>query len=204
MISARAKFVLGPTGSGKSVLCNHLIRQYLEQGAHTMITDMGNSYRQLCQLYGGHYFAYSLEKPMGFNPFWLAEGEVLDVEKRQFIIELILVLLKQPGETLQRSEYVALSNTVDGYFKWAGTNKEFPCFNGFYAWVRDHFSSRLSREGVTDKQFDLQNFLYVLRPYYLGGEYDYLLNSRERLDFLHERMIVFELDEIKGAHEMVA
>jgi conjugation system TraG family ATPase len=37
----------------------------------------------------------------------------------------------------------------------------------------------------------------VLRPYYKGGEFDYLLNATENLDLLKERFIVFELDNIK-------
>ncbi|RYD93661.1 MAG: TraG family conjugative transposon ATPase, partial [Sphingobacteriales bacterium] len=45
--------------------------------------------------------------------------------------------------------------------------------------------------------FDLSNLLYVLRPYYRGGEFDYLLNATENLDLLQQRFIVFELDNIK-------
>ena len=37
----------------------------------------------------------------------------------------------------------------------------------------------------------------MLRPYYRGGEFDYLLNATENLDLLKERFIVFELDNIK-------
>jgi len=40
-------------------------------------------------------------------------------------------------------------------------------------------------------------FLYVLKPYYKGGEYDFLLNSDKQLDLLNKRFIVFELDNIK-------
>jgi len=197
MISARAKFILGPTGSGKSFLSLHMVRCYLEQGAHVLITDMGNSYKQLCELYSGRYFSYSLDKPIGFNPFWLNEGEVLDIEKRQFIIELILVLLKQPGETLQRSEWVALSNMVEGYFAFTETRHKFRCFNSLYEWIKDQFAPQLTRDRVTGKQFDLPNFLYVLRPYYRGGEYEFLLNAHEQPDLLYGQLIVFELDEIK-------
>jgi conjugation system TraG family ATPase len=50
---------------------------------------------------------------------------------------------------------------------------------------------------VKEKDFDVSNFLYVLRPYYKGGEFDYLLNARKNLDLLNERFIVFELDNIK-------
>ena len=32
----RNKFVLGPSGSGKSFFMNHLVRQYYEQGTHVM------------------------------------------------------------------------------------------------------------------------------------------------------------------------
>ena len=37
----------------------------------------------------------------------------------------------------------------------------------------------------------------MLRPYYKGGEFDYLLNAKENLDLLQQRFIVFELDNIK-------
>jgi conjugation system TraG family ATPase len=37
----------------------------------------------------------------------------------------------------------------------------------------------------------------VLRPYYKGGEFDYLLNGRENLDLLDQPFIVVELDNIK-------
>jgi len=44
---------------------------------------------------------------------------------------------------------------------------------------------------------DSSNFLYVLRPYYKHGEFDYLLNATENLELLHQQFIVFELDNIK-------
>ncbi len=57
--------------------------------------------------------------------------------------------------------------------------------------------SVLKEHKVKDKDFDIDNFLYVLRPYYKGGEFDYLLNANENLDLLQQRFIVFELDNIK-------
>ena len=44
----RNKFVLGPSGSGKSFFMNQLVRQYYEQGAHVVLVDTGNSYQGLC------------------------------------------------------------------------------------------------------------------------------------------------------------
>lgn len=43
----RNKFVLGPSGSGKSFFMNHLVRQYYEQGTHVVLVDTGNSYQSL-------------------------------------------------------------------------------------------------------------------------------------------------------------
>ncbi|MFQ8806342.1 MAG: hypothetical protein ACLR8Y_16210 [Alistipes indistinctus] len=37
----------------------------------------------------------------------------------------------------------------------------------------------------------------MLEPYYKGGEYDYLLNSERKIDLLHKRFVVFELDNIR-------
>ena len=73
----------------------------------------------------------------------------------------------------------------------------FPCFNSFYEFLKDEFVAILTHDKVKEKDFDVTNFLYVLRPYYKGGEFDYLLNATENLELLTERFIVFELDNIK-------
>lgn len=50
VITNRNKFVLGPSGSGKSFFMNHLVRQYHEQGTHIVLVDTGNSYQGLCEM----------------------------------------------------------------------------------------------------------------------------------------------------------
>ena len=49
IITNRNKFILGPSGSGKSFFTNHLVRNYYEQGAHILLVDTGNSYQGLCR-----------------------------------------------------------------------------------------------------------------------------------------------------------
>ncbi len=49
-ITNRNKFILGPSGSGKSFFTNHMVRQYYEQGTHVLLVDTGNSYQGLCNL----------------------------------------------------------------------------------------------------------------------------------------------------------
>ncbi|KAA6305284.1 hypothetical protein EZS27_043064, partial [termite gut metagenome] len=70
-------------------------------------------------------------------------------------------------------------------------------FNTFYEFTGSEYREVLKGKNVREKDFDIDNFLNVLEPYYSGGEYDYLLNSEKQLDLLSKRFIVFELDNIK-------
>lgn len=194
----RNKFILGPSGSGKSFFTNHLVRSYYEQGTHIVLVDVGHSYKGLCEMVKGYYFTYDEKNPIRFNPFHIGEGDTLDTEKKESIKTLLLALWKKDNETFNRSEYVALSNALQLYYeKLAKEPALFPCFNSFYGFLRDEFVGILENDRVKEKDFDVGNFLYVLRPYYQGGEFDYLLNATENLDMLTERFIVFELDNIK-------
>ncbi|GGB20097.1 TraG family conjugative transposon ATPase [Puia dinghuensis] len=192
-------FVLSGSGGGKSFFMNHLVREYYDRGTHIVLVDVGHSYEIQCALHGGYYFTYREDDPICFNPFYIGAGDVLDTEKRESIKTLLLALWKKSSEGHNRAEYVALSNALQGYFeKIARERTIFPCFDSFYEYLKDEFTVVLAADGVKDKDFDLANFLYVLRPFYKGGEFDYLLNARANLDLLQERFIVFELDNIKS------
>jgi conjugation system TraG family ATPase len=194
----RNKFILGPSGSGKSFFTNHMVRSYYEQGTHIVLVDVGHSYKGLCDMVNGYYFTYDEKNPIRFNPFYIGEGDNLDTEKKESIKTLLLALWKKDDETFNRSEYVALSNSLQLYYEKLEKNTAiFPCFNSFYEFLKDDFVPILESDKVKEKDFDVNNFLYVLRPYYKGGEFDYLLNATENLDLLNERLIVFELDNIK-------
>lgn len=196
--SNRNKAVFGASGSGKSVFMNHLMRSYFEQEAHCVIVDVGGSYKGLCDLLGGYYFTYEEKKPIRFNPFYISPSDVLDTEKKESIKTLLLALWKKDDEQFRRSEYVALSNALTNYFDHLQRHPDiFPGFNSFYEYLQTSFLQSLKTDKVKEKDFDVDNFLYVLRPYYAGGEFDYLLNATENLDVLQQRFIVFELDNVK-------
>lgn len=198
IITNRNKFILGPSGSGKSFFTNHMERSYYEQNAHIVLVDVGHSYKGLCDMVNGYYFTYTTENPIRFNPFFIGEGDALDTEKKESIKTLLLALWKKDDESFRRSEYVALSNVIAGYYSHLESKDDvFPGFNSFYEFLRDEYVQVLKDDHVKERDFDIDNFLYVLRPYYEGGEFDYLLNATENLDLLQERFIVFELDNIK-------
>ncbi len=204
IITNRNKFILGPSGSGKSFFTNHMCHQYYEQGTHIVLVDTGNSYQGLCNLINrktngqdGVYFTYTEENPISFNPFF-TDDNVFDIEKRESIKTLILTLWKRDNEPPSRAEEVALSNAVSQYIDKLKTDRKLiPSFNTFYEFVRDDYKKVLEEKKVREKDFDIANFLNVLEPYYRGGEYDFLLNSDKQLDLLSKRFIVFEIDAIK-------
>lgn len=205
IITNRNKFILGPSGSGKSFFTNHLVRQYYEQGAHILLVDTGNSYQGLCWMIhdrtngkDGIYITYEEDNPISFNPFYTESGK-FDVEKRDSINTLILTLWKREDESPKRSEEVALSGAVNAYIRKISENRNIrPDFNGFYEFVADDYRRMIEEKKVREKDFDIDGFLNVLEPFYRGGDYDFLLNSDKELDLTGKRFIVFELDNISS------
>ena len=199
LITNRNKFILGPSGSGKSFFTNHLMRSSFAGGAHVVIVDIGHSYRGLCEQAGGYYFTYSEDSPICFNPFFIAAGEVLDTEKKESIKTLLLALWKREGESYRQSEYVAVSNALNLYYAYLSDHPAvFACFDSFYEFLMEDFLEVLKDGRVAERNFDIDNFLFVLNPYYKNGEFGYLLNARENMDLLNQPFIVFEIDSIKS------
>ena len=132
------KFLVGPSGTGKSFFVNLIARQYYEQGTHVVIVDIGNSYKGLCELIrnrtngrDGFYFEYSENDPVSFNPFYCAD-KLYDVETRESIKTLLMTLWKRDDEPPTRAEEVALSNAVNLYLILVQNGQVIPCFNTFY------------------------------------------------------------------------
>lgn len=211
IITNRNKFVLGPSGSGKSFFMNHMVRQYYEQGSHIVLVDTGNSYQGLCELIrrktkgqDGIYFTYTEKSPISFNPFF-TDDYVFETEKMDSIVTLLMTLWKSADEKAGKTESGELGNAVSGYIRRIQEDRSItPCFNTFYEYLKDDFREELSnREIPVEKEdFNISNLLTTLRPYYKGGRYDFLLNSADELDLLSKRFIVFEIDAIKDNKEL--
>ena len=74
-----------------------------------------------------------------------------------------------------------------------------PCFDTFYEYMRDVYRQQMQERDIKvgKDDFNIDNFLTTLRQYYKGGRYDFLLNSKENIDLLGKRFIVFEIDSIR-------
>ena len=207
----RNKFVLGPSGSGKSFFMNHMVRQYYEQGTHVVLVDTGNSYQGLCEMINkktkgedGIYFTYTEDKPISFNPFY-TDDLVFDVEKKDSIKTLLLTLWKSEDDKISKTESGELGSAVTAYINRIKADRSIvPNFNTFYEFMRDTYRSELEERAikVSKEDFNIDNFLTTLRQYYSGGRFDFLLNSDKNIDLLGKRFIVFEIDAIKENKEL--
>ena len=207
----RNKFILGPSGSGKSFFTNHLVRQYYEQNTHILLIDTGNSYEGLCNLIhnkthgeDGIYYTYTDDKPISFNPFFTDDG-IFDVEKRDSIKTLLLTLWKAEDERVTKTESGELGSALAMFLdKMAKDRNIVPCFNSFYEFMRDDYRAEMANRPIPiyKQDFDIDNFLTTLRQYYHGGRYDFLLNSKENIDLLNKRFVVFEIDQVKDNREL--
>ena len=207
----RNKFILGPSGSGKSFFTNHLTRQYYEQGAHILLIDTGNSYEGLCNLIhnrthgeDGIYYTYTEEKPISFNPFFTDDG-VFDVEKKDSIKTLLLTLWKSEDDRVTKTESGELGSALSMFLEKMKKDRDIvPCFNSFYEFMRDEYRAEMAQRPIPiyKQDFDIDNFLTTLRQYYHGGRFDFLLNSRENIDLLNKRFVVFEIDAIRDNKDL--
>ena len=77
-------------------------------------------------------------------------------------------------------------------------------YTSFYEYMLNDYRKELAARDikVSRKDFNIDNFLTTLRQYYKGGRYDFLLNSKENIDLLGKRFIVFEIDSIRDNKEL--
>lgn len=195
-INNRNKFVLGPSGSGKSFFMNHLVRQYYLHDTDIVLVDTGHSYSGLCQYYKGKYITYSETQPITMNPFRINESEYNE-EKREFLKSLIGLLWKGTDGTLNQVEDSVLMSTIAAYYKeylFERRDKTQLSFNSFYEFSIEFITVLQSQERIN---FDVNEYQFILKKFYKGGEYAVILNDDIDQSLFDESFIVFEIDAIK-------
>ncbi|MFD2742433.1 TraG family conjugative transposon ATPase [Sphingobacterium populi] len=196
-INNRNKFVLGPSGSGKSFFMNALVQQYMLYNMDVVIVDTGHSYSGLCAYFGGRYITWSDTKPITMNPFAIGEDEY-NIEKKDFLVTLVCLLWKGADGTVSPVERDVISNVISAYyadcFGEKTNNIDKLDFNSFYEFALHKIPQIKSEERIP---FDLDEFRYVLKKFYRAGEFDAILNEAADSSLFSERFIVFEIDAVK-------
>jgi conjugation system TraG family ATPase len=192
-INNRNKFVLGPSGSGKSFFMNALIEQYMLYNMDMVIVDTGHSYSGLCTYYKGKYITYTDKNPITMNPFRITEAEY-NIEKKDFLCTLIGVTWKGAEGILSPVERDVIANVISAYYSQFFTDNGDLSFNTFYEFALTKVPEIKTEEKIV---FDFDEFKYVLKKFYKGGEFARLLNEDTDKSLFTERFIVYEIDSIK-------
>lgn len=193
-INNRNKFVLGPSGSGKSFFMNHIVRQYVKEDYHLILVDVGHSYSGICNYYGGTYITHSEEVQITANPFMLSKQEYNE-EKREFLKALIFVAWKKTDGVISSVEDSIMSLVIksyyDDYFKGAINELS---FHSFY-----HYSIPLIKNIITEKnlEFKIDEYSFILEQFTRDGQYGEILNKQMDSSLFDIPFIVFEIDAIK-------
>lgn len=175
-ISNRNKFVLGPSGSGKSFFTNAYVKQILNLGSDVIIVDTGHSYLGTCKYFGGRYITYREDKPITMNPFKIEEIENNE-EKRQILKSLVGLIWKGVDGYLNQVEDTILNNCITSFFTaYFSEDKSITKlkFDTFYEFAVEKIQQIMDTERV---KFDLDEFKYILKKFYKGGEYENILND---------------------------
>lgn len=195
-ITNRNKFVLGPSGTGKSFFTNRYVKQCKVLGADIVLVDTGHSYFGTCEYFKGKYITYKEDKPITMNPFRIDEIENNE-EKRQILKTLIGLLWKGTNGILSQVEDTVINRCIAAYFEDYFQRKEkvqMLCFNSFYEYAIAAIETMIAEEKIN---FDIDEFRFVLKKFYKGGEYEKILNDDFDQSLFNEPFIVFEIDSIK-------
>lgn len=130
----RNKFVLGPSGSGKSFLMNNIIEQYLTYNYDVVIVDTGDSYSGLAKYRNGKYIQYTEEKPITMNPFIMTKEE-FNIEKLEFLGNLIFLIWQGPDASLTTTQKSIIDNLLMSYYH--------QFFNGGQDWYSNKNNTEL-------------------------------------------------------------
>jgi conjugal transfer ATP-binding protein TraC len=81
--------VCGISGSGKSVLSNHIILEGLRRGSKVFVLDRGGSYRKLAELCDGQTISLDPARPLCVNPLGGERTQEQAIFETDFLSELL-------------------------------------------------------------------------------------------------------------------
>ncbi len=61
--------IAAQSGSGKSFLTNEIISSYMSEGAQVWVIDVGRSYKNICEAFGGDFMHFGASSDLCLNPF---------------------------------------------------------------------------------------------------------------------------------------
>ena len=193
-ITARNVAIIAPTGSGKSVLLNHITRQSIEMDFRMAGIDLGNSLETIFHLYPEKtaHIQYEEGRPLGLNPFLVRKPSDVTADKIQSLADFCFILWKK-DELEAGDERVSMYKVLQDFYGSRPGDLSFP---NFHAYVKES-KDLLERLDIEKRFFDRDHFVHVTSEY-ATGMFRSLLDDKNQSFFLSDKQVVcFELENIK-------
>jgi type IV secretion system protein VirB4 len=105
--------IVGPTGSGKTVLMNFLCAQAQKFNCRMFFFDKDRGAEIFIRAIGGKYSTLDSSRHSGFNPFSLEETS----ENKAFLVEFIRSLVSTNEEVITATDVARITEAVNGNYK---------------------------------------------------------------------------------------
>jgi type IV secretion system protein VirB4 len=143
----RVKLIIGPTGSGKSVLANQELALERKYGGFTYIFDIGASYESQVELYGGRVDRVGKDGPR-VNPFALEPTE----SNIRFLYAFVKLLLTNGAAELGPEDDDVIFKAVRGMYQLDSQNRRLS--NLFLPKHLDRYMNKWVGTGIYAAIFD--------------------------------------------------
>jgi type IV secretion system protein VirB4 len=143
----RVMLIIGPTGSGKSVVGNATVALEQKYGGFTYIFDIGGSYESVVELYGGKVDRVGKDGPR-VNPFALEPTE----SNIKFLYSFLKLLLTNGGAELEPEDDDVIHKAVQDMYLLDPENRRLS--NLFLPKKLDRYLSKWVGKGIYNAVFD--------------------------------------------------
>jgi type IV secretion system protein VirB4 len=167
--------IVGPTGSGKTVLMNFLCAQAQKFKPKMFFFDKDRGSEIFIRAIGGSYSIVDASSATHFNPLMLPDT----AENRAFLLEWFQVLITSNGEQITSQDISTINQVIEGNYRLPKNERRLCNVAPFFGIEGpDTIAGRLSQwhgDGVRAKLFD---------------------NENDMIDFTSLKVFGFEMGEI--------
>lgn len=198
--------MVGPSGTGKSVMANMLTSSLIANDAMVYMVDTGGSYKIPCLLLGDRAKYIELDpefKNFSCNPFLLDMVDPDEEDESQYFVTEVdaltslIFLAWDPNKTLNiehaNSRSMLREFLYKFYRKRFSNRQVYVNFEDVYKFIEE-----ISRtEQIKERFFDIDSFLLVMSAYLPGKSSGALFNGTMNLDdYKHLSFLCFDLEKV--------
>ncbi len=169
--------VIGPSGTGKTVVLNFLLAQTRKYDARIVFFDKDRGAELFLRAIGGRYDVLRPGAPSGLNPLLLDDT----AENRRFLVDWLSRLVADPVRPLDSEDMARIVEAVDANMEAPRTYRRLA-----------HFA-QLLRGQARPKGGDLAS---RLAPWWGSGERAWLFDNADDRTDLAERVVGFDMTRI--------